>query len=148
MANANISCKASNAFKKSLGGPAGAPPAAPGAPPAAPGAPPAAEEEIDFLKIVDGPLSPGQKEWLKTKGEAAWKNLTDARQKELLAMGQLAPSLTGLTEGLHGGYNRKRNKRTKRNGNKGNKGNKWNKGNKRTRRKNRKNRNKKTNKRR
>lgn len=148
MANANIKCTASNAFKNSMKGPAGAPPAS-GAPPAAPGAasppaggPPVAEEPIDFVSIMDGPLTPGQQEWLKTKGAAAWGPVDAARKTEVMAMATLGPLLKTAGLAAAGGrYNRKRNKRTKRNGNKGNK-------QRRTRQNKRKNRNKKTNKRR
>ena len=153
MANANISCKVSNAFKKSLGSPGG-PPAAPGGLPAtassttSPPTGPVVEEEIDFNKIQDVDLNPGQKEWLKTKGVAAWGPVDATKKTELMAMvtlgkllkdaGLAAPVAAPAASG--GRYNRKRNKRTKRNGNKTKQ--------KRTRRNKRNNRNKKTNKRR
>ena len=136
MANANIKCTASNAFKKSLGGPAGAPPGAP------PPQPVVAEEVIDFTKIANVALTPGQEAWLKKNGAAAWAPIEAARKTELMAMPLLEPSLKAAGLAAAGGrYNRKRNKRTKRNGNKGNK-------QRRTRQNKRKNRNKKTNKRR
>ena len=148
MANANISCKVSNKFRNSMKGPAApgaASPPAGGPPPAAspPAGGPVVEELFDFATIVDGPLTPGQEEWLKNKGAAAWVPVDAARKTELMAMATLGPLLKTAGLAAAGGrYNQKRNKRTKRNGNKGNKRNK------RTRQNKRKNRNKKTNKRR
>ena len=154
MANANISCKVSNAFKKSLGSPGG-PPAPPGGLPAtassttSPPTGPVVEEEIDFNTITDVQLTPGQEAWLTTKGAAAWGPVADAKKNELMTMTTLGPLLkaAGLAAPVAapvastgGRYNRKRNKRTKRNGNKTKQ--------KRTRQNKRKNRNKKTNKRR